>query len=52
MVLLGYHKLGQSKIYDFDAHGRDIGVTPPKLAELEQLGDLIRSVTGLPVSCR
>ena len=52
VILLGYHKLGQSKIYNFDEHGHDIGVVPPKQAHLEALADIIRSTAALPVQCR
>ena len=52
VVLLGYHKLGLSKVYDFSRHGRDLGVTPPKKATLGEMAQMLQELTGLPVSFR
>jgi pyruvate formate lyase activating enzyme len=52
IVLLGYHKLGLSKIYDFDKHGADIGAIPPRRDDLEQLADDMRKKSGKPTTFR
>jgi len=51
-VLLGYHKLGQSKIYNFDMNGPDPGAVVPKKAEMERLAAAMREISGKPVSFR
>ena len=52
VVLLGYHKLGLSKIYAFDQSGRDIGVTPPKNEALARLAALMADASGRPTQYR
>ncbi|MCL2060179.1 MAG: radical SAM protein [Oscillospiraceae bacterium] len=52
IVLLGYHALGQSKIYDFDKNGADIGAVAPGRAELERMSAIVRAASGKPVSYR
>ena len=52
IVLLGYHALGQSKIYDFCKRGADIGVAAPKQIELERLAARMGAASGKSVTFR
>jgi pyruvate formate lyase activating enzyme len=52
VVLLGYHPLGQTKVYDFDQHGRDLGIERPSRAGLERAARVFADLTGKPVVTR
>jgi len=52
IVLLGYHTLGQSKIYDFDKHGADIDVNVPNQAALAYIAERMAEKSGKPVTYR
>lgn len=52
VVLLGYHPLGQTKIYDFDEHGRDLQLERPQSAELQRLAALLEETSGKPAVFR
>lgn len=45
VVLLGYHPLGQSKIYDFDQHGADLGIEKPKSTQVQRAAEFIQSIS-------
>ena len=51
-VLLGYHPLGQTKIYDFDHHGRDLGIERPKSADVKTAAEKMQEWTGKPAVSR
>jgi pyruvate formate lyase activating enzyme len=52
VILLGYHPLGRSKIYAFDHQNTQANIAQPSRAKMSELADLVRSVTGLPVTFR
>lgn len=52
VVLLGYHPLGQTKIYAFDQHGRDLGIEKPGAARLRQAAQRMQELTGKPAAWR
>ena len=53
VVLLGYHKLGLSKVYGFDLRQQDPGIQSPAMAHLKALRDRFQAhVPHIPVSCR
>lgn len=45
VVLLGYHPLGQTKIYDFDHHGVDLGIEKPKSAQVQRAAEFLQSIS-------
>ena len=51
-VLLGYHPLGQTKIYAFDKHGRDLGIEKPTAARMRELAQNMQEWTGKPAISR
>jgi len=46
-ILLGYHPLGLSKIYDFDRTGKDLGITAPKKDRMQQLACDMETLSGI-----
>lgn len=52
VVLLGYHPLGQTKIYDFDRHGRDLGIEKPSASRVQQAALRMQELTGKPAVSR
>ena len=51
-VLLAYHPLGRSKIYDFDHQSAQNDIKQPSRAQLVALSRLVHTLTGIPVSYR
>ena len=51
-VLLGYHPLGQTKIYDFNRHGVDLGIEKPKSVQVAAAAEKMQEWTGKPAVSR